>query len=80
MFARTLAIAAGESSAKRQVAAPRESASKPSAPEPAKRSSTAPPGSGPRRLKSASRTRSDVGRTSRPLGAVEPAPAERLRR
>src|SRR5262245_12209425 len=57
-------------------AAPRESASSPIAPDPAKRSSTvassvAP---GPSRLKAASRTRSAVGRVSSPFGAKIRAP------
>ena len=42
-------------------AAPRLSASSPSAPEPAKRSSTAASSTGPTRLNALSRTRSDVG-------------------
>ena len=55
-------------------AAPRESASSPIAPEPAKRSSTVAPSTGPIRLKAASRTRSEVGRVSVPLGAKIRAP------
>src|SRR6185312_3428389 len=56
-------------STKTALAAPRDRASRPSAPVPAKRASTAAPSTGPMRLKTASRTRSPVGRTSRPLGA-----------
>src|SRR5687767_13670724 len=50
-------------------AAPRDSASRPIAPEPANRSRTSMPSTGPIRLKAASRTRSPVGRVSRPPGA-----------
>ena len=57
-------------------AAPRDSASIASAPEPANRSSTRAPSSGPRIENSASRTRSDVGRVPRPGGAEQPPPAE----
>src|SRR4051794_17289982 len=50
--------------------APRESASNPSAPDPAKKSTTRAPGmSSCRMLIHASRTRSRVGRTSSPAGA-----------
>src|SRR5438094_4805985 len=55
-------------------AAPRESASSPIAPEPAKRSSTVASSTGPIKLKAASRTRSPVGRVSIPLGAKIRAP------
>src|SRR5262245_62330912 len=61
-------------STKTALAAPRERASRPSAPVPAKRSSTSAPSTGPMRLKTASRTRSPVGRTSSPLGAKIRAP------
>src|SRR6185503_3214602 len=61
-------------STKTALAAPRDRASRPRAPVPAKRSSTAAPSTGPMRLKTASRTRSPVGRTSRPLGANIRAP------
>src|SRR6187397_2385190 len=53
--------------------APRDRASRPIAPEPAKRSSTAMSSTGPIRLNAASRTRSPVGRVS-PLGAKIRAP------
>src|SRR3546814_6968937 len=56
-----------------QLAAPRDRASSPSAPDPAKRSATASPSKLPRRLvnmeNSASRVRSAVGRVVSPLGA-----------
>ena len=52
------------------VAAPRLSASSPSAPEPAKRSSTSASSTGPIRLNAFSRTRSEVGRVSSPFGAA----------
>src|SRR5581483_10553147 len=55
-------------------AAPRESASRPIAPEPAKRSRTAAPSTGPIRLNAASRTRSEVGRVSVPFGGKMRAP------
>ena len=55
--------------------APRQSASMPSAPVPANRSSTASPSSGPRIENSASRTRSAVGRTSRAARRLERATA-----
>ena len=51
------------------LAAPRESASRPSAPEPAKASRTRSPSSGPSIANSDSRTRSLVGRVCRPGGA-----------
>src|SRR5581483_6921093 len=51
-------------------AAPRESASRPIAPEPAYRSRTLAPSTGPTMLKTFSRTRSEVGRVSRPAGAL----------
>src|SRR6187397_1200738 len=53
--------------------APRDRASRPIAPEPAKRSSTAMSSTGPIRLNAASRTRSPVGRVS-PLRAKIRAP------
>ena len=52
------------------LAAPRESASRPIAPEPANRSSTSASSTGPIRLNAFSRTRSEVGRVSRPFGAA----------
>ena len=58
----------------RRLAAPRESASIPSAPEPANRSSTRAPSSGPSSENSASRTRSDVGRVAAPRGAASRRP------
>ena len=59
-------------------AAPRESASSPSAPEPANRSSTrASCTKSPRIENSASRTRSEVGRVARPLGVVRRRPPQR---
>ena len=60
---------AGRRSTNVALAAPRDSASIASAPEPANRSSTRAPSTGPRIEKSASRTRSEVGRVSRPGGA-----------
>ena len=62
--------AARSLSTKVTLSAPRESASSPSAPEPAKRSSTRAPSTGPIRLNAASRTRSPVGRVARPFGAA----------
>ena len=50
--------------------APRERASSPSAPEPANRSSTSAPSTGPIRLNAFSRTRSEVGRVAMPFGAA----------
>ena len=76
-FARFRSIARQASrsdSTKTALAAPRESASSPIAPEPAKRSSTAAPSTGPIRLNAASRTRSDVGRGVVPFGAKIRAP------
>src|SRR5207302_5293774 len=67
-------LASRSDSTKTARAAPRESASSPIAPEPAKRSSTEAPSTGPIRLKAASRTRSPVGRVSTPLGAKMRAP------
>src|SRR6478672_11033302 len=61
-------------STKTALAAPRESASRPIAPEPANRSSTEAPSTGPIRLKAASRARSAVGRVSCPFGAKIRAP------
>ena len=69
-FALIVRHASRSSSTNDAVAAPRESASSPSAPEPAKRSSTAASSTGPIRLKAFSRTRSEVGRVSRPFGAA----------
>jgi hypothetical protein len=54
--------------------APRESASIPIAPEPAKRSSTVASSTGPIRLNAASLTRSDVGLVATPRGAAIPCP------
>ena len=53
--------------------APRDSASMPSAPEPANRSSTRRPSMAPRIEKSASRTRSAVGRVPGPARRAQPA-------
>ena len=69
-FCRITRHAAASVSANTQRRAPRESASSPSAPEPAKRSSTEASSTGPTRLKSASRTRSPVGRVCSPFGAA----------
>src|SRR4051794_3021185 len=55
-------------------AAPRESASSPIAPDPANRSSTSASSTGPIRLNAFSRTRSEVGRVSCPLGAAMRCP------
>ena len=72
---------AGERSTRTwRCAAPRESASSPRAPEPAKRSSTSSPSTGPTIEKMASRTRSAVGRVSRPAGAADAAAAVGPRR
>src|SRR5262245_9206299 len=71
---RSIARCASRSdSTKTAVSAPRESASRPIAPEPANRSSTAISSTGPMRLNAASRTRSPVGRVS-PFGAKIRAP------
>ncbi len=56
---------------------PVHSASMPSAPDPANRSSARTPSSGPSLENNASRTRSDVGRVSRPAGAVSRRPPKR---
>ena len=69
-FSEIVLHAARSLSTKVTLAAPRESASRPSAPEPAKRSSTLAPSTGPIRLNAASRTRSPVGRVASPLGAA----------
>src|SRR5215475_14107033 len=61
-------------STKTALAAPLESASRPMAPEPAKRSTTVAPSTGPIRLKAASRARSEAGRVSCPFGAKIRAP------
>src|SRR5688572_14271102 len=62
---------AGATSTKSALAAPRDSASRPRAPEPAKRSSTRAPGSsGCTMLIHASRARSPVGRTRSSRGAL----------
>ena len=58
----------------RRCAAPRESASMPSAPVPANRSSTRAPPTSPSIANSASRTRSEVGRVARPRGAFSRRP------
>src|SRR5262245_24049434 len=72
---RSIACRASRSvSTKTAVVAPRESASSPIAPEPAKRSSTVASSTGPIRLKAASRARSEVGRVSCPFGAKIRAP------
>ena len=57
-------------------AAPRESASMASAPEPANRSSTRAPSMSPRIENSASRTRSEVGRVAAPRGATSGRPPD----
>ena len=57
-------------STKTQLSAPRDSASSPIAPEPAYRSSTAAPSTGPIRLNAVSRTKSEVGRVTSPFGAA----------
>ncbi len=63
----------------RALGPPRDTASSPTAPEPAYRSSTRTPASEPRRLSSAennaSRARSAVGRVARPGGVTERSPA-----
>jgi hypothetical protein len=67
-FCRQVSAAAREDSTKVTPAAPRLAASSSSAPEPAYRSSTRAPSSTPRcssREKTASRTRSEVGRVPR---------------
>src|SRR6266700_3864839 len=62
-------------STKSALTAPRESASRPSAPEPANRSSTRAPRSGRWRMENhASRTRSPVGRTASPAGVFKRRP------
>ena len=61
-------------STKTQREAPRESASRPIAPEPANRSSTRAPSTGPDEANAASRTRSPVGRVTTPFGAAIPCP------
>ena len=62
LVARRLAAAAGSRSSRTTSAAPRDAASKPSAPEPAKASRQRHPGSDwPSQLKTVSRTRSGVG-------------------
>ena len=72
---RSIALAAAVSdSTNIALSAPRDSASRPSAPEPAKRSSTRAPSTGPRIAKIASRTRSDVGLVLAPFGAKILAP------
>src|SRR5213594_1568497 len=62
-------------STKSALTAPRESASRPSAPEPANRSRTRAPRSGRWRMENhASRTRSPVGRTASPAGVFKRRP------
>ncbi len=61
-------------STKTQLAAPRESASRPRPPEPANRSQTSAPSTGPIRLKAVSRTKSEVGRVAVPRGASKRRP------
>src|SRR5690625_31728 len=82
-FSRRKVRAAGACSMKTTSEAPREKASIPSAPLPAKASSTRAPGKGEtssvsrpdcRMLKRASRLRSEVGRTSRPCGTCSLRP------
>ena len=70
--------AAAEESTNTASAAPRESASSPSAPEPAKRSSTrSAVDTRPSTENSASRTRSEVGRVREPAGATSRRPPKR---
>src|SRR3954447_10725767 len=73
-FARIAAIARGSESTKTAVLAPLDRASRPRAPEPAKRSRTRAWSRSPRIEKSASRTRSEVGRVPRPRGALRRRP------
>src|SRR5690606_21615987 len=78
-FSRITPRAAASCSTNRQNFAPRDSASSPSAPVPAKRSSTRTPSGRPskrcwRTLNRVSRARSDVGRTERPDGACSRRP------
>lgn len=80
---RSRASAAGSRSMKPARAAPRESASSPTAPVPAKTSRKAAPSSGgsspawTKRLNAASRTRSAVGRTDRSAGTASRRPRQR---
>src|SRR4051794_349780 len=75
MLLRSAASEAGASSTKSADAAPRDSASSPSAPLPAKRSATRAPSSAcPRMLIHASRTRSAVGRTRPSFGTANRRP------
>src|SRR5262245_52346428 len=77
-FARSAARLLDAGSTKSTCSAPRDSASSPSAPEPANRSRTRAPGNhGPTMLIHASRTRSPVGRTWSPGGAVIRRPRQR---
>src|SRR5664280_169074 len=68
-FARSARSASASRSTNTALAAPRESASMPRPPLPANRSSTFAPPTSSSIANSASRTRSDVGRVTRPLGA-----------
>ena len=83
MLGRMSARAAAASSTNRQNAAPRDRASSPSAPVPAKRSMTRAPASEnlsmpcARMLNRDSRTRSDVGRTVSSFGAAMARPRKR---
>src|SRR4051812_42887678 len=76
-FDRITATARASRSTSSALAAPRDRASMASAPEPANTSSTRAPSSGPRVEKSASRTRSDVGRVLCPGGAFSRRPPKR---
>lgn len=73
-LARIASSAALSCSTKRQCAAPRDNASRPSAPDPANKSSTLRPSKEPKRLVSienkVSRVRSAVGRVASPFGAT----------
>ena len=77
MLAFSAASAAGADSTNVAEAAPRDTASSPSAPEPANRSSTSAPSRQPwlcSELKTASRTLLVVGRTSMPSGVLNRRP------
>src|SRR5262245_45978400 len=76
-FAFSAFTAAPSRSTNTAAAAPRDSASMPSPPAPAKRSSTLVPSSSPSSPNSDSRTRSEVGRVTVPLGAVKRRPPRR---
>src|SRR5919107_1562532 len=72
------AVLDAEQPRERHLQPPLDGASMPSAPEPANRSSTRAPGSAvPTMLIHASRTRSAVGRTASPAGALMVRPRQR---